>query len=49
VIEIIELRDLSKYYGNTKGIEGLDLKVEQGEVFGYLGPNASAEQYEDLS
>ena len=27
--------------GKTRGIEGLDLRVERGEVFGYLGPNGA--------
>jgi len=37
----IETRDLTKFYGKTKGIEGVDLQVEAGEVFGFLGPNGS--------
>ena len=32
---------LTKFYGKTRGIEGLDLRVERGEVFGYLGPNGA--------
>ena len=37
----IETRGLTKFYGDTRGIEELDLRVEQGEVFGYLGPNGA--------
>jgi ABC-2 type transport system ATP-binding protein len=37
----IELEALSKRYGPQVGIEDLDLRVEQGEVFGFLGPNGS--------
>jgi ABC-2 type transport system ATP-binding protein len=37
----IELEALSKRYGPTVGIEDLHLKVRQGEVFGFLGPNGS--------
>ena len=37
----IETAGLTKYYGRTRGIEDLDLRVEQGEVFGYLGPNGA--------
>jgi ABC-2 type transport system ATP-binding protein len=32
---------LSKRYGTTIALEGLDLSVAQGEVYGYLGPNGS--------
>ncbi len=37
----IETHGLTKRYGETLGLEGLDLTVERGEIFGYLGPNAS--------
>jgi ABC-2 type transport system ATP-binding protein len=37
----IETYGLTKYYGNTRGIEDLELRVEEGEVFGYLGPNGA--------
>ncbi|MFA6000722.1 MAG: ABC transporter ATP-binding protein [Thermoleophilia bacterium] len=33
--------DLTKYYGSTRGIEGLDLEVGHGEIFGFLGPNGA--------
>ena len=32
---------LTKYYGKARGIVDLDLRVEQGEVFGFLGPNGA--------
>jgi len=38
---MIELQKLTKYYGKARGIDGIDLKVEAGEVFGFLGPNGS--------
>ena len=37
----IETGALTKFYGASRGIEDLDLRVEQGEVFGYLGPNGA--------
>jgi len=37
----IATRDLTRWYGATRGIEGLDLAVEPGEVFGFLGPNGA--------
>jgi ABC-2 type transport system ATP-binding protein len=33
---------LSKTYGGRlRALDGLDLRVEQGEVFGFLGPNGA--------
>ncbi|MFC4553255.1 MULTISPECIES: ABC transporter ATP-binding protein [Halorussus] len=32
---------LTKFYGDTRGIEDLSFEVEEGEVFGYLGPNGA--------
>ena len=37
----LETAGLTKFYGKTRGIEDLDLRVEEGEVFGYLGPNGA--------
>jgi ABC-2 type transport system ATP-binding protein len=37
----IETSGLTKYYGKTLGVEDLDLRVEEGEVFGFLGPNGA--------
>jgi len=38
---MIELKGLTKYYGETRGIEDVDLKVNKGEIFGFLGPNGA--------
>jgi ABC-2 type transport system ATP-binding protein len=45
-MNVIEIRDLHKVYrrlrgGSTTALDGLDLVVEQGGVFGFLGPNGS--------
>jgi len=37
----IELRGLTKSYGPTRALDGLDLRVERGEIFGFLGPNGA--------
>ena len=37
----IETEELTKRYGSARGIEALDLVVQPGEVFGFLGPNGS--------
>ncbi len=38
---VIDIRGLSKYYGDVVGIEDLDLKVYPGEIMGFLGPNGA--------
>ena len=38
---VIEARGLVKRYGNAIAVDGIDLAVEKGEVFGLLGPNGS--------
>lgn len=38
---IIETKDLTKYYGKTRGIKNLNLQVKEGEIFGFLGPNGA--------
>ncbi|MEV0430535.1 ABC transporter ATP-binding protein [Micromonospora sp. NPDC050495] len=37
----IELTELTKTYGTRRGLTGLSLIVNHGEVFGYLGPNGA--------
>ena len=37
----IRTEGLTKYYGETRGIEDLTFAVEEGEVFGFLGPNGA--------
>ena len=37
----IEAIALSKHYGRVRALEGLDLRVDDGEVFGFLGPNGA--------
>lgn len=36
---MLELKDISKSYGRTKVLEGLNLKLEEGKVYGLLGRN----------
>jgi ABC-2 type transport system ATP-binding protein len=38
---VIELRDLTKKYGDLFAIKSLDLKLEKGDVFGFIGPNGA--------
>lgn len=38
---IIEIKDLTKDYGNGRGVFHLDLNIEQGEMIGFVGTNGS--------
>ncbi len=38
---MITVKNLSKHFGNTKAVDGIDLEVKKGELFGLLGPNGS--------
>jgi ABC-2 type transport system ATP-binding protein len=37
----IEVVGLVKRYGRATAVDGIDLRVEHGEVFGFLGPNGA--------
>lgn len=37
----IETRDLVKVFGNTRAVDGVDLSVRTGGVYGVLGPNGA--------
>jgi ABC-2 type transport system ATP-binding protein len=37
----IEIAGLRKDFGRTRALDGLDLRVERGEVHGFLGPNGA--------
>lgn len=38
---LVESRGLAKRYGSTTAVDGIDLTVRAGEVFGLLGPNGA--------
>lgn len=37
----LEVRDLTKFYGASRGVEGVSFDVGAGEIVGFLGPNGS--------
>ena len=37
----VEIRGLSKSFGRTKALDGLDLTVAPGDITGFLGPNGA--------
>jgi len=38
---VLELRALSRHFGGVKAVDGLDLSVQEGQIFGLIGPNGS--------
>lgn len=38
---ILEIKNLTKYYGKVKGVEDLSLSLHKGEIFGFIGPNGA--------
>src|SRR5215471_19801989 len=38
---ILEVRELVKYYGRRKVVDGVNFDVDVGEVVGLLGPNGA--------
>lgn len=37
----IETKDLKKYFGDIHAVDGIDLKIPKGSLFGVLGPNGA--------
>ncbi len=37
----VEVYGLKKYYGLIKAVDGIDLKIRKGTIFGFLGPNGA--------
>jgi len=40
-VSIIEVNNLTKYYGKARGIVDVSFNVEEGEIFGFIGPNGA--------
>ncbi|MFZ2487717.1 MAG: ABC transporter ATP-binding protein [Anaerolineae bacterium] len=40
-MSVIEVRNLTKYYGKARGIVDVSFNVEEGEIFGFIGPNGA--------
>ncbi|KUK53199.1 MAG: ABC-type multidrug transport system, ATPase component [Desulfotomaculum sp. 46_296] len=41
MIKVIEIKNLTKYYGRQRGIIDVSFNVEEGEIFGFIGPNGA--------
>lgn len=40
-MNVIEIKNLTKNYGKSRGITDVSFNVEQGEIFGFIGPNGA--------
>jgi ABC-2 type transport system ATP-binding protein len=40
-MKVIEVKGLTKSYGDFKAVAGIDLAIESGEIFALLGPNGA--------
>ena len=40
-MNVIEVTDLTKRYGDRAAVDGVSFSVEEGEIFGILGPNGA--------
>ncbi|MFT7615084.1 MAG: ABC-2 type transport system ATP-binding protein [Parvicellaceae bacterium] len=37
----LEINNLSKFYGDFQALNNVNIKVEQGEIYGFIGPNGA--------
>ncbi len=40
-MSVLSIKNLSKRYGKLKAVDGLNLEIEKGHIYGLLGPNGS--------
>jgi ABC-type branched-subunit amino acid transport system ATPase component len=40
-VALLELKAVSRHFGGVKAVDGLDLAVDEGQIFGLIGPNGS--------
>jgi len=38
---ILEARDVCQYFGGLKAVEKVNMKIEEGDIFGVIGPNGA--------
>jgi ABC-2 type transport system ATP-binding protein len=41
MVSAIHFEDVTKRFGDVTALQNLDLRVEEGEIFGFLGPNGA--------
>ena len=38
---ILKIEKLTKKYGKTYALNGLDMEVKKGDIYGFVGPNGA--------
>ena len=38
---VLEIKHLKKYYGDIRGVEDVSLKINKGEIYGFIGPKGA--------
>ena len=38
---MLEIKHLKKYYGSSRGVEDVSIKLNKGDIYGFIGPNGS--------
>ena len=44
---VLEIKNVSKSFGRNKVVDNITLNVNEGEIFGFLGPNGARKNYND--
>ncbi len=42
---MIQVKDVTKKYGNFIAVKNLNFEIKHGEVIGFLGPNGAGKKY----
>ena len=40
-MNVVEIKNLVKNYGKTRGVDNISFSIKEGEIFGFIGPNGS--------
>ena len=40
-MNVVEIKELTKYYGDVKGCKNVNINIKEGEIFGFIGPNGA--------
>lgn len=42
---ILEIKNLTKFFGKNKALDSINLEIKAGEIYGFLGPNGARKNY----
>ena len=43
-MNLLEVKHLKKYYATQKAVDDISFSIQQGKIFGLLGPTVQAKQ-----